>query len=269
MDIEQKTKLEGTTEFYNGLRDIEDKAYEIKKSKLNITQAELDAIEKEHAANRVNITKAEQEAKRQILLQTLSLYEQFGASLQQLAGENKQLAIAGILIEKAAGIASIIINTNAAVAKAGGYLSPLGIATAIAGAASVATSIMAATKAISEINGSGNTGGGGATNLTGYYADGGMIGGRRHAQGGTMIEAEAGEAVMTRGAVTMFAPLLSMLNQAGGGTSFSPNAMVSSYDNPKPSNDAGTAPIIKTYVVSSDMTSSQEKNARLKNLSTL
>jgi hypothetical protein len=108
-----------------------------------------------------------------------------------------------------------------------------------------------------------------AQNLTGYYADGGMIGGRRHAQGGTLIEAEAGEAIMTRNAVTMFAPLLSTLNQAGGGTAFSPNAMVSSYDNPKSSNDTSITPIIKTYVVSSDMTSSQEKNARLKNLSVL
>ena len=118
----------------------------------------------------------------------------------------------------------------------------------------------------------GSASGAGSTSNTGgarNYADGGMIGGKRHAQGGTMIEAEAGEAIMTRGAVTMFAPLLSMMNQAGGGTSFSSNAMVSSYDSPKPSNDVSTEPVIKTYVVSSDMTSSQEKNARLKNLSTL
>jgi hypothetical protein len=110
-----------------------------------------------------------------------------------------------------------------------------------------------------------------SANLGKNYADGGMIGGKRHAEGGTMIEAEAGEAIMTRGAVTMFAPLLSQLNQMGGGTSFSRSAMTTSSDNPNTSNTGmEQSPIIvKSYVVSSDMTSTQEKNARLKDLSTL
>ena len=60
------------------------------------------------------------------------------------------------------------------------------------------------------------------------YESGGMIGGRRHAEGGTLIEAEKGEAIMTRGAVTMFAPMLSMMNQMGGGTSFNPSLMTTS-----------------------------------------
>ena len=108
-------------------------------------------------------------------------------------------------------------------------------------------------------------------NLGKNYEKGGMIGGRRHAEGGTLIEAEAGEAIMTRGAVTMFAPLLSQLNQMGGGTSFSRSAMTTSSDNPNTNNPAmEQSPIIvKSYVVSSDMTSTQEKNARLKDLSTL
>ena len=108
-------------------------------------------------------------------------------------------------------------------------------------------------------------------NLGKNYEKGGMIGGKRHAQGGTMIEAEAGEAIMTRGAVTMFAPLLSTLNQMGGGTSFARSAVTTSNDNPNRNNPAAEqAPIIvKSYVVSSDMTSTQEKNARLKDLSTL
>ena len=104
------------------------------------------------------------------------------------------------------------------------------------------------------------------------YGDGGMINGPRHAGGGVMINAEGGEAVMTRGAVTMFQPLLSMMNQMGGGTSFSKGAAgQATYDKPilnTPSEDK-TPIIIKSYVVSNDMTSLQEKNARLKDLSTL
>ena len=103
------------------------------------------------------------------------------------------------------------------------------------------------------------------------YEQGGLIGGKRHAEGGTLIEAEKGEAIMTRGAVTMFAPLLSTLNQMGGGTSFSRSAMTTSFDAPmvaQPSQEQ--APIIvKSYVVSGELTSEQNKQARLKDLSTL
>jgi hypothetical protein len=103
------------------------------------------------------------------------------------------------------------------------------------------------------------------------YADGGMIGGNRHSDGGTMIEAERGEAIMTRGAVTMFQPMLSMMNQMGGGTSFAPSLVSTSYDNPKVSNPAEEAKpmIIKSYVVSGELTSEANKQARLKDLSTL
>jgi hypothetical protein len=80
-----------------------------------------------------------------------------------------------------------------------------------------------------------------------------------------------GEAVMTSGAVTMFAPLLSMMNQMGGGTSFSSDLSVASPDNPIRNNPAQEqSPIImKTYVVESELTSAQQKQGRLKELSTL
>lgn len=116
--------------------------------------------------------------------------------------------------------------------------------------------------------------GGGSSSKPNYgknYADGGLIGGKRHAQGGTMIEAEQGEAIMTRGAVTQFAPLLSLMNQAGGGTSFNSNLMTTRQDNPILSNPAQEqAPlIVKTYVVSQELTTEAHRQARLKNLSTI
>ena len=102
------------------------------------------------------------------------------------------------------------------------------------------------------------------------YGDGGMIDGPRHAGGGVMINAEGGEAVMTRGAVTMFAPLLSALNVAGGGTSFSKGAVgQANSDAPKSGGTTIQPQIVKTYVVSSDLTTEAQKQARLKDLSTL
>ena len=104
-------------------------------------------------------------------------------------------------------------------------------------------------------------------------AEGGYIEGPRHAAGGVMINAEGGEAVMTRGAVTMFGPMLSMLNQMGGGTSFSKGAVGGARpDNPIVKNvplQQNSAQVIKTYVVESELTSAQQKQARLKDLSTL
>jgi uncharacterized spore protein YtfJ len=103
------------------------------------------------------------------------------------------------------------------------------------------------------------------------YADGGLIGGKRHAEGGTLIEAEKGEAIMTRGAVTAFGPLLSLMNQAGGGTSFNSNIMTTRQDNPILSNPAQEQSplIVKTYVVSQELTTEAHRQARLKNLSTI
>jgi hypothetical protein len=110
----------------------------------------------------------------------------------------------------------------------------------------------------------------GSNNIGKNYEEGGLINGPRHAQGGVMIEAEGGEAVMTRGAVTMFAPLLSAMNQMGGGTSFTRGAAgQAGFDAPKVTETITQPQIVKTYVVSSELTTEAQKQARLKDLSTL
>lgn len=52
-------------------------------------------------------------------------------------------------------------------------------------------------------------------------AKGGLIGGNLHMNGGTMIEAERGEAIMTRSAVSQYGPLLDQINQLSGGSAIS------------------------------------------------
>jgi len=74
-----------------------------------------------------------------------------GQGLRQIAGENKELAIAGIVLEQAAAVASIAINTQKNAAKYG-YLTPMGIAESVAGGLGVASAISAASKGISDIN---------------------------------------------------------------------------------------------------------------------
>lgn len=219
--------------------------------------------------------------------------QQLGDIVAALAGENKGLQITALLIQQAASVAQILSRSAAAKAAATAAAAPLlaNPLTAAAGAASlkialtanqiatvtglagVALAIGTGISKISSSGGGGNAGGGGeksGNDLGRNYEKGGLLKGPRHAQGGMMIEAEGGEAVMTRGAVTMFQPMLSMMNQMGGGTSFG-NQLFIRPDAPmvsKPAQEQSPL-IMKTYVVSNELTTEQEKLARLKDLSTL
>ena len=208
--------------------------------------------------------------------------------LAAIAGENLELQKAAAIADAGVAIARIIIDTQRANVAFTASVAPLGpVGVPIAAAYTVKNSIMAAlsiativasgiqklvsintsqfkTSGSSNANGSGGTGNG----MGRGYAEGGMIGGNRHAQGGTMIEAERGEAIMTRGAVTLFGPLLSAINQMGGGTSFG-STMVSTYDKPKSETSGEQTTIIKTYVVENELTTAQQRQSRLKELSVL
>jgi len=65
-----------------------------------------------------------------------------------------------------------------------------------------------------------NSVGGGATSGPLQFEQGGYVGGNRHSQGGTIIEAERGEFVMSRNAVESIGlETLNQMNQTGGGAS--------------------------------------------------
>lgn len=100
------------------------------------------------------------ETKKQLQLKYAEVIGNMGRLLRQAAGENKDLAIAGILLEQASAVASIAINTQKNAAKAG-YLTPLGIAELAAGAIGITSAILAAKQGIDAINASGVPGGSG------------------------------------------------------------------------------------------------------------
>ena len=149
-------------------------------------------------------------------------------------------------------------------------------ATRISEAISIAAVIAAQAAAWQQIDsggaGGGSSSGGGPDRIVRgkNYGDGGMIKGKSHAEGGVAATLEGGEAVMTKNSVAMFGPLLSMMNQAGGGVAFSRGAIGQApFDNPHTVNNPSEPQIIKTYVVESELTTNQQKQARLKSLSTL
>jgi hypothetical protein len=270
--------------YFDIIIKIEDEAYKTKKLKAEGNAKELETIEVEHQNNSINIEKQKNDAKLALNNQYLDEVIKIGNGLQQLAGKDKDLAIAGIRITEAATISKIIMNDLAATRKAyeaspttfGLPWSAFYIADAIIG---TAAAVSTANNAISALESGGGASGGGASvtpdrnstaGLQGY-AEGGMISGPSHLQGGVNINAQGGEAVMTRGAVSMFGPMLSMMNQAGGGTAFNKAVYgMARQDNPKtPGNPNHEPQIIKTYVVANELNSIQHRQARLKDLSTL
>jgi hypothetical protein len=87
----------------------------------------------------------------------LDLAGQFGSFLKEIAGKNKKLAIAGVIVEQAAAIGKIVVNTGIANAKALAA-SPLTFGqpwiaiNTISAALSIASSVAAGIKAIQQIN---------------------------------------------------------------------------------------------------------------------
>ena len=98
----------------------------------------------------------------------LDIVEKFGGILQDLAGKNKKLATAGVIIQAAASIARIIANTAAANARAILELGPIAgsafaIKNSISAGLSVVATTIAAAKAIQQINASDSGAGASAT----------------------------------------------------------------------------------------------------------
>jgi hypothetical protein len=148
---------------------------ELQNTELN--EFEKTQIRKKYADARMDVTnqeiateKAAAEAKQAINMAYLGLFQQFGNTLSQLAGKNKALAIAGVIISQAAAIGQIISSTAAANAKAV-LASPLSFGqpwvaiNTISAGLSIAGAVGAAAKSIQQINqaasAGGATGGGG------------------------------------------------------------------------------------------------------------
>jgi hypothetical protein len=310
LQIKQGAQIQGTKAYFDVIREINKKSEQKELEDLKASDDFKKLKKEEQESALLDIKKKYQKQSEALNMQEILAYADMaskivgvGTNITAALGAiyenqmNKELKDAGDNQEKQEAIKKKYFEKNKKLQIANAYIQMFQSAiSAFASLASipvvgVGLGILAAGAALisgreniknikaQTYEGSSGGGGGGTAsappqaspNLGKNYANGGMIGGKRHAEGGTMIEAEAGEAIMTRGAVTMFAPLLSQLNQMGGGTSFSRSAMTTSSDNPNTSNTGmEQSPIIvKSYVVSSDMTSTQEKNARLKDLSTL
>ena len=276
LDYRSRALQAGTRAYFKVQEEIINTAYEREKLAAKGQADLLLSIEEKYQADKKALKQQEIKAYGEIASATINSfaaitsalaagYDQEAKTSKAAFEQRKKLQLATAYLSAAAGIIQILTQPSV-------LPSPFDwiVKGANALALGITTAIQINTIKNTQFEGAaGGAGAGGGQNLGKNYADGGLLEGPRHKDGGIPIVAEGGEAVMTRGAVTMFGPLLSKLNQAGGGASFNLPAMQGAInDNPK-SNTSNEQMIIKTYVVESDLTTQQNKQARLKDLSTL
>ena len=174
---------------------------------LEAAEKRILVLEAQKIKNKQLIIKLEQQMQQQ-MLKTASDALKTGASLLAMGGKNaKEVAI----LQASAAMVDAFATAQSTRAQVAKILPPP--FPEIAWGTSIATGIVNANKIMSLAN---QVGSGGSS--VGKFEQGGYVGGRPHSQGGTIIEAERGEFVMSRNAVESIGlETLSMMNEGSGG----------------------------------------------------
>jgi hypothetical protein len=243
------------------------------------------------AQEMIKVDEATAQSKIELQYAVLDAIGTVGGLLAQFAGENKGLQKAAIILEQGSAIGKILVSSAASIASqkaaafatgaliGGPVLNPIGYAAVMANLAKgvittkigagigIAGAIAGAAQGISQIDKAdvGQSGGSAPKEQPRRLAEGGMVFGPGTSTSDSIpANLSNGESVINAASTSMFSPLLSAINQAGGGAAFNiGNRNVSSL-----SIGDSVAPI-KTYVVSSDMTSMQMFERAQKDRSTL
>ena len=234
------SQLEFDAMTYDQRRALINEKEQILLSEKDLTENQKTAIAKAAADQRKQIDMAELDAKAELQNAQLDLVGQFGSFLQQIAGKNKKLAIAGIVVEQAAAIGKIVANTAVANAKSVAAFpltagQPWVTINTISAALGIASTIAGAAKSISQINSSDN-----ATSASG---------------GGSSLPSAA-SAPMAPKVSGMAAP------QIGGTQAATPGAQIAD------TLSAASGKPMKAYVVAGDVSSQQALDRRTSNAAT-
>jgi len=234
------TQLQFENLSFQRRKELIDEKERVLLSDKELTENQRTAIQKAASAERKNIDMAELDAKAEIQNAYIDLAGQFGSLLQQIAGKNKKIAIAGIIIEQAASIGRIIANTAVANAKAVAafpvtFGQPFVTINTISAALGIASTIAGAAKSISQINSS----------------DSGAAGG-----GGASLPRSSGASVSAPTVASATAP------QIQGTAAATPGAQIAD------TISAASGKPVKAYVVSGDVSSQQALDRRTSNAAT-
>jgi len=189
-------------------------------------QQEQNAIELEQAANNAAVEKEIRDKKladqKKYTDTVIALKKSEAGATRDLAAVTASLAKEGSAAQKALAISAIAINagigiSNAA-ASAKGIPFPANLAAILTGITVTLAAISQAKNALKAERGA----------VLSKYHSGGMLYGPSHAEGGIPFsvggrlgfEAEGGETIINKKSSARFRPLLSAINQAGGGVKF-------------------------------------------------
>lgn len=275
LQVKGEAIRQGTQADFDNRRAILNAAEARELADTELTEQQKTAIKEKYVKLRKDLDNQELASYAAVASQTLDALAKFGNAIASTYDEEaktskeafekrKKLQKATAVMTAASGIIQILSQPSTLPSPFDWIVKGINAA-----ALAVATGVQIGNINKTQFEGGGSSSAG--QNLGKNYAEGGLINGPRHAQGGVLINAEGGEAVMTRGAVTMFAPLLSAMNEMGGGTAFNSNLNQGLPDAPVRDNPAMAQQpmIMKTYVVSNELTTDAERQARLKDLSTL
>ena len=235
-------------EYWQVVRALEEQEYanDIKNAQGN--KDKIAEIEKKHSKNIIDIQNAEFQAKKDLQLKYVGVVGAVGGLLQQIAGKNKALAITGLLLEKAAAIATVVIQTSKGIAAATASAAPLLanpftaipaaillaktiVAQKVAAGISIAGIVVGAAQGISAINqaSSGSSGGGGGGSLPDLGGGG----------GGAIPDTGGGDAPDT--------------GSDGGGSRRAPTG------------GGGGGGSVRAYVIQTDISNAQQREQEIQN----
>lgn len=232
----------------------------------------IKAIQKQSAEDEKQIVFARMQLQAEFLQEVANAFGNLAGLFKQNSKAQKIAALAEIGISTAAGfIRALAIAQQSAAGTGPGaaFAFPIFYASQIAavlGAAAKAKSVLGKSDSAESGSSSGKGGGNESTPVPSKFAQGGLLYGRKHAEGGIMTgfgQLEGGEYVINRSSTAAFLPLLDRINSMGNGSGAPNNMSVNAEHN------SASQPIIKTYVVASEMTSQQEANKRISDLARL
>lgn len=177
--------------------------------------ARIKKLRAEAAQEDIQLSQETAQAENELLLARVQAAGQVAGAIASITEEGTAASKAAFALQKGLAVAEVIINTIRANAAAA-LPPPFGVGPAalpfviaannVRAAASIATITAQAIK---------------------KFKDGGLVEGASHAQGGVKFavggqvnELEGGEAVINKRSTAMFKPILSAINQAGGGKKF-------------------------------------------------
>jgi len=254
--------------------DLLAKKAEADQAYADTVQGLSDQIADNEVANSQRIVDVKRAEREQILEATAKSLGALAGLAEQLAKGDTKRAKKAFQVAKALNLAEAVISTYAAITKTLKEPTlpfPANVITAVGiGAQGLAQVLKIRSQKFQAPSGGDGGGGEAAGGGPSKFAEGGLLRGRRHSQGGIKTsfgELEGGEFVVNRRATQNFFPLINSINESGkrkyaeGGVTGMSKELEETLTKQQP--------VVKTYVVASDMSSQQEADKRIKDIASL